>query len=86
MDIRPGQVPLMPTLAPPLGLGLGPGHLGLPQQHAFGHPFQQPGDKLWFSVTISAKQASYSIQGNLLNINAKFGINADIGDWLVHSQ
>ena len=58
MDIRPGQVPLMPTLAPPLGLGLGPGHLGLPQQHTFGHPFQQPGDYhgFQFSVTISDKK------------------------------
>ena len=41
--MRPGQVPLMPTIAPPLGLGLGPGHLGLPQPHVLGHPFPQPG-------------------------------------------
>merc|ERR1719300_1521951 len=40
--MRPGQVPLMPTIAPPLGLGLGPGHLGLPQPHVLGHPFPQP--------------------------------------------
>ena len=44
MDMRPGQVPLMPTIAPPLGLGLGPGHLGLPQPHVLGHPFPQPGE------------------------------------------
>ena len=42
MDIRSAQAPLMPTLPPPLGLGLPPPHLGLPP-HQLALPFQQPG-------------------------------------------
>ena len=38
MDMRPGQGPLMPTLAPPPGLGLPPGPLGLPPPPGLGHP------------------------------------------------
>ena len=48
MDMRAGQGPLMPTLAPPLGLGLPPGHLGLAQPHSLGHPFQTPGTEPQF--------------------------------------
>ena len=50
MDLRPGQAPLLPTLPPPLGLGLPP-HLGLGphQAHQLGLPFQQPGE-LYYSA------------------------------------
>ena len=46
MDMRPGQGPLMPTLAPPLGLGLPPGPLGLPPPPGLAHPgYTGPGEQ-----------------------------------------
>ena len=46
MDMRPGQGPLMPTLAPPPGLGLPPGPLGLPPPPGLGHPgYPGPGEQ-----------------------------------------
>ena len=70
MDMRPGQGPLMPTLAPPLGLGLPPGHLGLPHPH----PFQTPGE---YNCIVCRYNLLYPIfYGWQQQMNAKFSISA----------
>ena len=47
----------MPTLPPPLGLGLPPHHLGLGhhQAHQLGLPFQQPGEWRGFIANIGSE-------------------------------